>query len=377
MPPDALAFRTLFNSYASALAGDVSRFANGHAPLLLPPPNPSIVSTLFSHVESLFSSESTLLELTSPCVIIGDIHGQILDLFRIINRFGFPGNSTYLFLGDLVDRGEFSVECLVCVFLMKALWPAHVWVIRGNHEFSFLCSHGGFMTNIISFFGCDTLYTEALRVFAQIPLAARIDKQILCVHGGIGPAITDVSVIAKITRPVEAFGDPVVDSLVWSDPNETVDGFRESPTRGVGYLFGEAPLLEFLRRSTLSLLVRAHECVPAGASSMFGDHLMTVFSASNYCGLIGNHAAVLIVSGPNRHRLQSFPPLPWLLRASARFSLDGPVSTRLAPGAIRKSGSALATPKKSNEDTPIRTPGRLMKSVATKSDSLLIGFVRA
>jgi protein phosphatase len=178
------------------------------------------------------------------------------------------------------------------------------------------------MSNIVSFFGTSVLYEEAIATFAYIPLAARIDGQILCLHGGIGPNVTDVNTIANITRPIDSFGDDIVDSVVWSDPNEMIDGFRESPTRGAGYLFGKVVLDSFLNDSGLFMLVRGHECVPEGTKSLFNERLITVFSASNYCGLMGNLAAVLEVTGPRMYHVHTFGPLPWLLRNDVKFGRD-------------------------------------------------------
>jgi diadenosine tetraphosphatase ApaH/serine/threonine PP2A family protein phosphatase len=159
-------------------------------------------------------------------------------------------------------------------------------------------------------------------VFPQIPLAARIDDSILCVHGGIGPKITALNSIAYISRPIAEFGNDIVDSLVWSDPNANVARFEESSARGAGYLFGEEALKKFLADAKLDLLVRAHECVAEGAKEMFDGKVVTVFSASNYCGLMGNQAAVLEVKGPGVRQIKTFPPLQWLLRSSALFGND-------------------------------------------------------
>jgi protein phosphatase len=369
MDRDLSAFHALFQAYSTALSGDVSRYALKQSRLGLPRPDPPLLTRLFRHVQSLFEAEPTLLKLASPCIIVGDIHGQILDLFRILNCYG--PSCRYLFLGDIVDRGEFSVECLICVFLLKALFPDSVFLIRGNHEFVDLCCSCGFMSQMIDFFDSSGLYQESLQVFAQIPLAACIDDSILCVHGGLGPDVTDLECITFLTRPIENFGDRVVDSLVWSDPDPQAVQFLPSFTRGAGYLFGEAAAVSFLDRAGLSVLVRAHECVPEGAKELWGGRVITVFSASNYCGLMGNEGAVLEVSAPGKRNVRVFPPMQWLLRSSVQFQSSEKMTRESSMLVRRMPLSAKVAQRGGSGDLPMIEPMRgIGRKALLESESL-------
>ena len=313
-------FRATLDAYMISFRQEVEKYATGKLVLSLPVPDTETLISLFECVQQLFKDEPSLMDVKSPCIVVGDIHGQILDLYRILRFFGMPNSQRYVFLGDIVDRGEFSIETLVVVYLLKALWPQNVFVIRGNHEFQDLCSQGegNFLNQVITVFEDYSIYQAAAKSFEYIPLAVRIDKVMLCVHGGIGPRLRDLNSIRQISKPIESFGSDNLDSLVWSDPSEDVEMFEDS-SRGTGYLFGALACEAFLKACGLTTIIRGHECVDGGFETHFDNKLITVFSASNYCGVVNNQSGVLEVTGPSTYKVRQFPPLPWLRRDQVMF----------------------------------------------------------
>ena len=312
-------YRTIFQKFIHATPMEIEQYADESATLVLPNAPSPLVQSLCSDVGDIFREEPCLLEISSPCIIIGDIHGHILDLLRVLKVFGLPDKTPFVFLGDLVDRGEFSVETVILVFLLKVLFPDNVHIIRGNHEFEFMSTQCGFSKQIDHFYdNGQELFESFLVTFSSIPLGCLIDGTTLCMHGGLGPGVFSLSQFRKQERPINDFGEDFVNSVLWSDPHEGIKMYAES-TRGTGYYFGCDATKEFCEANNIHTIVRGHECVLPGIKWMFDRSVVTVFTASNYCGLMGNNAGVLEVKGPDQFEEHKFPPLQYLKRSAAIF----------------------------------------------------------
>eukprot|EP01053_Blabericola_migrator_P001858 Blabericola_migrator_1__1857@NODE_1504_length_4394_cov_16_219321_g987_i0_p3_GENE_NODE_1504_length_4394_cov_16_219321_g987_i0NODE_1504_length_4394_cov_16_219321_g987_i0_p3_ORF_typecomplete_len174_score38_03Metallophos/PF00149_28/2e19Metallophos_2/PF12850_7/3_9e05_NODE_1504_length_4394_cov_16_219321_g987_i09371458 len=89
---------------------------------------------LIRRVAAITSCEPNLLRLQDPITVVGDIHGQFYDLVKLLEVGGAVDKTQYLFLGDYVDRGSFSVEVVLTLFAIKLCYPQRIWMLRGNHE---------------------------------------------------------------------------------------------------------------------------------------------------------------------------------------------------------------------------------------------------
>ena len=225
---------------------------------------------------------------------------------------GCPGSTKYLFLGDIVDRGEFSLETCLLIYLLKIVYPEDVYIIRGNHEFGSMCNSFGFSREVNKTYGRDSrVLEEFYSSFSYLPLVAMVDQKIICLHGGIGPNMPPIEQISAIKRPIKDFSDPTVSAILWSDPSAFIHGFHSS-NRGIGFVFGEDSLISYMDEIKASIMIRGHECVSKGVSSIMQDRVYTVFSASNYCGTSQNQSGVLKIGENQSISPIILPQIPYI-----------------------------------------------------------------
>ena len=242
----------------------------------------------------IFMKESSLLELTAPIIICGDIHGQYRDLIRLFDFGESPKKKQYLFLGDYVDRGKNSIECIALLLAFKVKYPKNIFLLRGNHESEMINRTYGFYDE------CKRRYNLRLwKIFSDcfnwLPISAIVNEKILCMHGGLSPELQSLNNIKQIVRPTEVPDKGLLCDLLWSDPEKDCEDWAPN-TRGISVLFNEDIVEKTLDILDIDLICRAHQVVTDGYEFFAKRQLVTVFSAPNYCGEFDNAGAFMTVN---------------------------------------------------------------------------------
>ena len=278
-----------------------------------------LISNLFKLTIEQLQKDPVLVEIDGPLYVVGDIHGNIFDLCRVLIYCSPPPKSKLVFLGDYVDRGEFSIDVIILLFSLYCIYPKNIVLLRGNHEFQNINETYGFFQEITDQFHNTDLYQLSNQVFNYLPMAAIISGKIFAVHGGLSPDLKNISDINNFKKPITNYFNTFLGDLVWSDPStEKNDYYRSS--RGTGVTFGVNAVSKFLTATNLTTIVRAHQCVPLGIAK-FGDaKVYTVFSCSNYTDSHGNRCGILLIDENLKFKSFSLPPLDIPTREKTRFA---------------------------------------------------------
>ncbi|CAF1265219.1 unnamed protein product [Adineta steineri] len=283
------------------------------------------VISLCKEVREIIRREPRCLKISSPCYVLGDIHGNYQDLVcfekSLWRATPLLSPASFLFLGDYVDRGVHGLEVIIYLLAAKFQCPKKVLLLRGNHEIRKVQQMFSFYKECLGKFG-DTLGKEVWdainTVFDVLPLAAVIDDKILCLHGGIpSPTACPGDFVSTVNDIIVPLSEPESESslaweIMWNDPfsidtntaaqipSGATGGFFPNTRRSTGNYFTGEALMAFLEKNNFTHVIRAHEVVQVGFKVQLSGRLLTVFSSSHYCGGTNEAATVLVDSAKLR-----------------------------------------------------------------------------
>ncbi|KAG7287311.1 hypothetical protein NEMBOFW57_006820 [Staphylotrichum longicolle] len=242
----------------------------------------SVIEAICAKTKELLMRESNVVHVRAPVTVVGDIHGQFYDLIEIFKIGGYCPETNYLFLGDYVDRGMFSVETISLLVCLKLRYPNRVHLIRGNHESRGVTQSYGFYTECSRKYGNASVWHYFTDMFDFLTLSVVINDQIFCVHAASPPPSTPSTKSRSSTASARS---PTKAPWPTSSGPTGPEARRVLPLpRGAGYTFGAQVVKKFLAVNNMNHILRAHQLCQEGTSvlevSDTGERFFNVFDAA-------------------------------------------------------------------------------------------------
>uniref|UniRef100_A0A8C0TXT0 Serine/threonine-protein phosphatase n=2 Tax=Passeriformes TaxID=9126 RepID=A0A8C0TXT0_CYACU len=128
--------------------------------------------------KEILTKESNVQEVRCPVTVCGDVHGQFHDLMELFRIGGKSPDTNYLFMGDYVDRGYYSVETVTLLVALKVRYPERITILRGNHESRQITQVYGFYDECLRKYGNANVWKYFTDLFDYLPLTALVDGQV-------------------------------------------------------------------------------------------------------------------------------------------------------------------------------------------------------
>ncbi|MFX1369016.1 MAG: metallophosphoesterase [Promethearchaeota archaeon] len=246
---------------------------------------PSEIDHLCAKLWDLYSDEPNIVETPDQdAYYIGDLHGDLRSAELVRDRILQKRASSFIFLGDYVDRGPAQIETINLVMALAIENSSRVLMIRGNHESREVSSRYGFRDAVLDQYSKET-YDTYCNAFKVLPLAGFTRSGVFACHGGIPEGVNSLEEIQKLNRMYEDFTSPTLWQLVWNDPADDPSRFRPSLRGGNSRYFGAIAFREFTKATGIARFIRAHEVFQSGYKTFFGGKLVSVFSTSYNRGI--------------------------------------------------------------------------------------------
>ncbi|KAJ8560860.1 hypothetical protein K7X08_027050 [Anisodus acutangulus] len=176
------------------------------------------VRRLCEKAKEILMQESNVQPVKSHVTICGDIHGQFHDLAELFRIGGKCPDTNYLFMGDYVDRGYYSVETVTLLVALKVRYSQRITILRGNHESRQITQVYEFYDECLRKYGNANVWKTFTDLY--FPLTALVESEIFCLHGGLSPSIETFDDVRSFDRVQEVPHEGSMCDLLWSDPDD-------------------------------------------------------------------------------------------------------------------------------------------------------------
>jgi predicted phosphodiesterase len=232
---------------------------------------------------------------------VGDTHGSFGDTYQMIDYFirVFQVNPKVkvVWIGDMVDRNPYDLQNLAFILAFWIMFPNNVFIVRGNHEDSSVCSRYGFSQHLYEKAGSKQMFTpiweQIIDFFSKLPIGmyCRVgDRNVFVVHAGIPFDVDNYRPIrlADIENTLNCYKaehfdmDVFSQTMLWADPDPELPEIVAPNPRTGRPRFSTQAFREFMDLNGFDLLIRGHEKWENGYHLFFNNQLVSLFSTSTY-----------------------------------------------------------------------------------------------
>ena len=312
--------------------------------LPLPQFDEEVLLSLCQEATVIFKNTPSVVVIEPPVYVIGDINGSIYDLIRILSKSESFSTHRFIFLGNYIGTGLFSIECLALLYSLVCLCPRNIILLRGSTEFADISEKLGFADEIQQNDYSKELHDAFQESFQWLPFSALISRTYMVAHGRINDDIMTLDDVCRIERPIKYF-DPtssVLSSLPSHGNNEGFDISKKNSNGGAVNLGSSAMqsivgpytncfyfndtgksenddnddiedqvldkhiLRAFLRHNKLTKFICGNVASPKGVASFVKGRCITVFSMQNYTNM-KNKAGFLFIQSEGQQNQFAAP----------------------------------------------------------------------
>ncbi|MCX8059255.1 MAG: serine/threonine protein phosphatase [Spirochaetes bacterium] len=243
-----------------------------------------IVCELTKKQNLFVNVDSNQLNKIDNIIFIGDIHGDLFSLLKIILKY-LNNSNLLVFLGDYVDRGKYSAEVIILIVLLKILYPENIILLAGNHE----------IYHIISFWPSDFWFSEfaykyneyITNFFDSLSICGRYEK-ILFLHG-IPYFFKDLNDFEENINKCNKISDifyknkNIIKYILWGDikPKELKNFIKRAD-----FFYEEEEYIKIKSQLNFDYLIRGHQ--PDVKGFTFNKSCITLITSEfyNFSGLL-------------------------------------------------------------------------------------------
>ena len=265
---------------------------------------------IINKCKEIISKEDNIQEVSCPVTVCGSIHGQFFNLIELFRLGGRIPYTNYIFLGNYINWGYYSIETLSLLLCLKIRYPKRINLIRGNQESKQLTQCYGFYDECIRKYGSPQEWKYFIDLFNYLPLGVLIEDKILCLHSGLSPLINNLDDIRTVDRTQDIdLIDGVISHLLWNKPDNNYIGFIPF-SKGAGFVFGENVSKKFCRINCLDKIIRTSSSIPTGYEFLHNNIICSITSCPNFLYRCGNEGAIMEIDEDMNYNFYKFDHVP-------------------------------------------------------------------